>query len=153
MELSKLVGIMETQGNKLFKNVTKQDEKPKKRLMNEYHTPMIKMALDFVKVNVELLCDIEVLYGLIVLLTLLKEVKNLMKLAQARNIFVANYVASIKFYQVDLFPHFIDPYITFKLNVFGGFLLCPSMWEISISKESQKNVFFFFFSCKSFRLI
>ncbi len=54
---------METQGNKLFKNVKKQDEEPKKRLMNEYCTPMIKMALDFVKVTFELLCDIEVLYG------------------------------------------------------------------------------------------
>jgi hypothetical protein len=113
--------------------VRKQDEEPKKQLMNEYRTPMIKMALDFVKENFELLCDIEVLYGLIVML-ILKEVKNLMKLAQAWNIFVANYVASIKFCQVDFFSHFGDPYITFKFNVCGGFLFCPSMWEISISK-------------------
>jgi hypothetical protein len=68
---------------------------------------------------------------------ILKEVKNLMKLAQAWNIFVANYLASIKFCQVDLFSHFVDLCITFKFNVFGGFLLCLSMWEISISKESQ----------------
>jgi hypothetical protein len=145
LELSKLIGIMETQGNKLFKNVKKQDEEPKKKLMNEYCIPLIKMALDFVEVNFELLCDIKVLYGLIVLLTLLKEMKNLMKLAQAWNIFVANYVASIKFCQVYLFSHFVNPSITFKFNVFGGFLLCPLMWEILISKESQKLKKCFFF--------
>jgi hypothetical protein len=113
---------------------------------------MIKMAWDFDKVNFEILCDIKVLYGLIVLLTLLKKMKNLMKLALARNIFVANYVASIKFCQVDLFSHFVDPYITFKFNVFGGFLLCPLMWEISISKESQKSKKCFF-SCHSCHLM
>jgi hypothetical protein len=59
LELSKLVKIMETQGNKLFKNVKKQDEKFKKKFMHEYCTSMIKMAWDFVKVNFELLCDTE----------------------------------------------------------------------------------------------
>jgi hypothetical protein len=50
-----------------------------KRMINEYHNIIVKMALDFVninftKMNFELLCDIEVLYGLIILLPLLKEV-------------------------------------------------------------------------------
>lgn len=138
LELSKLIGIMETQGNKLFNNVRKQDEEPKKKAHEWILHSIDQDGVGFVKVNFELLCDIKVLYGLIVLLTLLKEVKNLMKLAQAWNIFVANYVASIKFCQVYLFSHFVNPSITFKFNVFGGFLLCPLMWEILISKESQK---------------
>jgi hypothetical protein len=42
-----------------------------KKVMNEYSILMVKMSLDFVnndfvKVTFELLCDIEVLYGLIV---------------------------------------------------------------------------------------
>ncbi len=50
-------------------------------MMNEYHNIIVKMALDFVnnnftKINFELLCDIEILYGLTILLPLLKE-KNL----------------------------------------------------------------------------
>jgi hypothetical protein len=52
-----------------------------KRMMNEYHNIIVKMALDFVnnnftKINFELLCDIEILYGLTILLPLFKE-KNL----------------------------------------------------------------------------
>jgi hypothetical protein len=59
-----------------------------KRVMNEYHTLVVKMTMDFVsnnsfKVNFEIVCDIEVLYELAILLPLLEEVNNLMKLAQA----------------------------------------------------------------------
>lgn len=65
---------------------------PTKKVMNEYCIIVVKMTLDFVnndfaKVNFELLCDIEVLYGLIVLLPLLKEVNNLMKLPQTWDVF------------------------------------------------------------------
>jgi hypothetical protein len=47
------------------------------KVMNEYYTLVIKMVMDFVinnfaKVNFELLCDIEDLYGLALLLPLLK---------------------------------------------------------------------------------
>jgi hypothetical protein len=57
------------------------------KVMNEYCTLVAKMVMDFVinnfsKVNFELLCDIEDLYGLGLLLPLLKEVNNLMKLVQ-----------------------------------------------------------------------
>lgn len=57
-----------------------------KMVISEYHTLMVKMALDFacnnsIKVNFTLLCDIEVLYGLAILLPLLQEMNNLMKLA------------------------------------------------------------------------
>jgi hypothetical protein len=58
---------------------------PTKKVMNEYRILVVKMTLDFVNngfANFEFLCDIGVLYGLIVLLPLLKEVNNLMKLLQ-----------------------------------------------------------------------
>ncbi len=65
---------------------------PTKKVMNEYCIHVVKMTLDFVnndfvKVKFELLCDIEVLYGLVVLLPLLKEVNNLMKLPQTWDVF------------------------------------------------------------------
>jgi hypothetical protein len=58
-----------------------------KKMMNQNYTLVVKMVMDFVinnfaKVKFELLCDIEDLYGLTLLLPLLKEVNNLMKLAQ-----------------------------------------------------------------------
>jgi hypothetical protein len=94
---------METQGNKLVKNVKTRwllMLEPTKRVMSEYRT-LVKMALEYTnnssaKVNFELLCDIEVLYSLAILLPMLEKVDSLMKLAQARDVFVVDYVAAIK---------------------------------------------------------
>jgi hypothetical protein len=76
---------------------------------------------NFAKVNFELLCDIEDLYGLALLLPLLKEVNNLMKLAQIQNVFVVDYLAGIKLCQTNLFSHFVDFDIVFKFDVFYSF--------------------------------
>jgi hypothetical protein len=56
-----------------------------KTMMNRYQNLIVKMTLDFVsnnftKMNFELLCDIEVLYGLTILLPLLKEVNLSVKI-------------------------------------------------------------------------
>jgi hypothetical protein len=101
--------------------------KPTKRVMiNEYYTLVLKMALDFAsnnfaKMNFELLHDIEVLYELIVLLPLLEEMNNLMKLAQACDVFIVDYVTIIKLCQAYLFSHFVDLDIAFKSNMFSSF--------------------------------
>jgi hypothetical protein len=83
------------------------------KVRNEYYTLVVKMVMDFVinnfaKVKFELLCDIEDLYGLALLLPLLKEVNNLMKLAQVRDVFVIEYLVEIKFCQTIFFSHFVD---------------------------------------------
>jgi hypothetical protein len=54
---------------------------------------VVKMVINFTfnsptKANLDLLCDIEVFYGLIFLLPMLKFMNNQMKLAQAQNVFV-----------------------------------------------------------------
>jgi hypothetical protein len=69
--------------------------------MNEYHTLVVEMALDFsnnnfTKVNFELLCDIETLYRLTNFATIVGGIEQLMKLAQVQNVFVVDYVAAIK---------------------------------------------------------
>jgi hypothetical protein len=61
----------------------------------------VKMAINFtfnfaMKANLDLLCDIEVFYGLNCLLPLLEYVNSLMKLAQAWDVFVVDYVVAIK---------------------------------------------------------
>jgi hypothetical protein len=128
---------METQGNKLLNNVKTRwisMLKPTKRVMSEYRTLVVKMAFDSInnnsaKVNFELLCDIEVLYGLAILLPMLEEVNNLMKLAQARDIFVVDYMAAIKLCQADLYSHFADPYTTFKSDIFYSFKSLVDSWH------------------------
>jgi hypothetical protein len=111
-----------------------------KRVMNEYHTLVVKMTMDFVsnnssKVNFEILCDIEVLYELAILLPFLEEVNNLMKLAQARDVFVVDYVSIIKLCEAYLFSHFVDLDIAFKFDVFYFFKsLVSSSHDLFIMK-------------------
>jgi hypothetical protein len=113
---------MEIQGNKLLKNVKTRWVSMlefAKMVISEYHTLMVKMALDFacnnsIKVNFTLLCDIEVLYGLAILLPLLEEMNNLMKLAHIWDVLVVNYVAIIKLCQANYFSHFVNFDIAFK---------------------------------------
>jgi hypothetical protein len=96
---------MENQGNKLLKNVKIRWVsilELTKKMMNEYCIIVVKMALDctnnnFTNGNFKFLCDIEVLYGSIVLLALLEEMNNLMKLSQARDVFVVDSWQESKF--------------------------------------------------------
>jgi hypothetical protein len=78
--------------------------KPIKRVMNEYHTLVVKMVMDFASNNYTrwtlsfyvILRSSLVFYGLVILLPLLEEVNKLMKLAQSWNVFVIDYVVTIK---------------------------------------------------------
>ncbi len=96
---------METKSNKLLKNVKKRwisILELTKRVMNEYCILVVKIDLDFAcnnfaKVNFEFLCDIEVLYWLVVLLALLEEMNNLMKLSQVQDVFVLIMWQELKF--------------------------------------------------------
>jgi hypothetical protein len=54
-----------------------------KRVMNEYCTLMVKMALDFVE-NIYAKANVKLLYGLAILLPLSMEMNYLMKLAQVQ---------------------------------------------------------------------
>lgn len=84
LEFNKLVEIMETQGNKLLKNVKIRwisMLELVKRVMREYCILMVKMALDFIK-NIYVKVNFELLYGLAILLPLLMEMNDLMKLDQ-----------------------------------------------------------------------
>jgi hypothetical protein len=45
----------------------------------------------------------------------------LMKLAQAQDVFVVDYVSIIKLCEAHLFSHFVDPNIAFKFDVFYFF--------------------------------
>jgi hypothetical protein len=89
LEFNKLVEIMETQGNKLLKNVKIRwisMLELVKRVMREYCILMVKMALDFIK-NIYVKVNFELLYGLAILLPLLMKMNDLMKLAQVLNAF------------------------------------------------------------------
>ncbi len=69
----------------------------------------------------ELLCDIEVVFGLIILLPLLEEMNILMKSTQIWIVLVIDHVVAINLCQANMFSHFVDHDIAFKSDVFYYF--------------------------------
>jgi hypothetical protein len=121
-ELQKLADLMETKGNKMLRNVDTRwisMRSPAKRIMSEYSTLIVKMGLDMAHVagqkpnagaaeNFDLLVDIEVLLSLACFIPLLECVHYLIKLSQARDIFICDFIQSVKVCQEELARKFID---------------------------------------------
>ncbi len=92
LELTKLVKLMQTKGNNIFWNVKIRwifMLSFAKIVMAKYKTLLMKMALDSptnrqIKLNYENLCDLQVLLGLVFILSLLESVHALIKFAQMR---------------------------------------------------------------------
>ncbi len=125
-ELQKLVALMETKGNKMLRNVTTRwisMRSPAMRVLDEYKTLIMKMGLDMTpsgekqkqKVtsiaadNFDTLVDLEVLLSLSVIQPLLSCVHVLMKFSQARDVFICDFIASVKVCQQELVSKYIDP--------------------------------------------
>ncbi len=82
--------------------------------MVEYKTPIVKMSHDSVLVvqvrfNLYLFCDLHILMGLFCLLPLLEVVNALIKFAQGKDIFICDFVAVIKIFQIDLYMMYSNP--------------------------------------------
>ncbi len=92
-----------------------------KRVMNEYCILMVKMALDFIE-NIYAKVNVELLYGLAILLPLLMEKNDLMKLAQVQvGIFVFMFnILSNLWWVFPITYHALDindiQYLTFDCN-------------------------------------
>ncbi len=54
------------------------------------------VAHDFTKSNLELLCDIKVFLGLACIIPMLECVQSLSKFAQAHDVFICDFVATLK---------------------------------------------------------
>jgi hypothetical protein len=84
------------------------------------------MALDSLIIqafafNLEHLTNVETLLILVCIVPLLSIVKNLIKLAQARDVFVIDLVQAIKLTQIELQKMLLDLFITFKYDSFASF--------------------------------
>jgi hypothetical protein len=84
------------------------------------------MALDSptiptITFNLEHLVNVETLLGLVCLVPLLNVVKNLIKLAQAQDIFVIDLIQTIKLTQGKLNEMFLDPSTTLRSYSFQFF--------------------------------
>jgi hypothetical protein len=57
------------------------------------------------KVNLVILCDVDTILGLPYVLFMLESINILIKFAHDKDVFVCDYIAIIKFYQVDIYKN------------------------------------------------
>jgi hypothetical protein len=96
-----------------------------KRMMVEYRTLLVKMALDKrnkqVKLNYENLCDLQVLLGLACILPLLESIHALTKFTQINDVYVCDLVVVIKVCQGDIYMMYYDQTSKFTTDNFWAF--------------------------------
>jgi hypothetical protein len=84
-----------------------------KRMVFKYKFVVMKISKDLpinhvVATNYELFCDVETLMGLTCVLPMLDAMQSLSKLAQNKDRFICDFVASMKLIQVDLYNLYVD---------------------------------------------
>ncbi len=116
LEFTKLVEIMEIEGNKILWNI-------KTRWISminlvkcglfKYCILLMKMALDalivpFAKSNLFLLTNVGTLLGLNTMMLMLQVIHSLIKFAQLKNIFVCDFIVVVKICEKDVYRMFCD---------------------------------------------
>ena len=168
VELQKLANLMETKGNKILRNNTTRwisMRSPARRALEEYKTLVVKTGMDMTSVpgeknkdvaaasnNFELLVDLELLLSLAVFQPLLTTVHCLIKFAQAQDVFICDFLQSVKCVQEELARKYIDPATTFSKEDFSEYhdlvdLKHPSMcmrWEQFPSGSGISHLYFDF---------
>jgi hypothetical protein len=98
---------------------------PAMRVLSEYKTLIVKMGLDMTptsnhqvptgaKVNFDFLVDLEVLLSLCCIIPLLHAVNQFIKLSQARDVFICDFMEALKLCQQDLAQKYINPISAFN---------------------------------------
>jgi hypothetical protein len=77
------------------------------------------MSNEFVKANIELLCDIKVFLGLACIILMLECIQGLFKFAQTQDAFICDFVAIVKSCQGDLYRMHCNEKTRYGHNVFG----------------------------------
>ncbi len=116
LEFCKLVEILESKGNKLFKNIKTwwiSKLSPCKIFFAEYNFLVVKMVEDSdhienAKSNYELLCDVETFLRLACILLYLETMQGLFKFAQGWDTFICDFISALKFAKEDLFIMYCD---------------------------------------------
>jgi hypothetical protein len=73
----------------------------------------------------ELLCDLQILLGIVAILPLLEAIHNLIKFSQLCDVFVYDFVATTKVCQGEIFELYTNWNMRFKSNAFASYkFLC-----------------------------
>lgn len=110
LEYQKLAGLTGTEGNKLLRNNKTRWISlllPMQRVLAEYKTLIAKLGEDSssgagAKATLTLMLDLQTFFAFSCLMPLFQAMDKLIKIAQARDVFVSDFVAAIKDCQADL---------------------------------------------------
>jgi hypothetical protein len=92
---------------------------------------------DVVNKNQNSLCDVEVIPGLRCILSLLKCVHALIKVAQIKDVFVCNFVEVVKVTQQEFYRLYCDPYAKFEDPTFDNFNVIESLTNFNLLEWSS----------------
>ncbi len=97
---------------------------PTKRILIKYKTLVIwmffkKMCNEYVKANLELLCDIKGFLGLACMIPMLESIQGLFKFAQIQDAYVCDFVVIVKSCERDLYRMYCDEQARYGDNDFG----------------------------------
>ncbi len=135
---------METKGVKILENIITRwisMLSPIKNVMVKYMTLLMKMDIDNpsnekAKANFDLLCDVQVMLGLVAILPLLHSIHNFIKFNQCqRDIFIYDFVVVVKVCQGAIFSLYTNLNIKFKSYAFEAYkTLVGARYESIIMK-------------------
>ena len=77
-------------------------------------TPKYAVSRELAKYNCDFLCDVATLLALPCVLSLLECMNELMKFAQSKDVFISDYILTVKICQVDLYTMYMDPETSFQ---------------------------------------
>ncbi len=118
---------------------------PTKHVWYKYEPLLVKMAkdvttVDNAKANYELLCNVETLLGLPHVLPLLECVQILSNFAQSYQVFICDFIATVKIYHQNLFKLYCDPNHKYGYDNFTEFLDLASCISENISIAWWKHL-------------
>jgi hypothetical protein len=115
-----------------------------------------QIAITSAKANLDRLCNVKTFLGLICILPLLECMRFLSKFAQAQNVFICDFIDTVKACEGDLYRVYVDTITNYSYGdgIFQTFLVVANhtydplhmVWIVEFTFGVEYARFFFFFS-------
>jgi hypothetical protein len=124
---------------------------PLKRVLREYKSLVVKMHMDVPKnkliaKNVDLMCDLELVFGLPCILPMLEVVHKLIKYIQRGDVFICDFPDTMRSTEFDIYQLYVNPFCKYDDSIFSKFIVVyehhikhlPFVWA---THENETNFY------------
>jgi hypothetical protein len=107
-----------------------------KHVLGKYKSFVVKMHIDapknkLARENLDLSCDLELVFGLPCILPMLEMVHTLIKYAQRQDVFICEFIDDVKSIEVKLHRLYVDPFCKYDDYAFNEFtVVCEHCSEL-----------------------